>query len=347
MRLLSSIIIIAFTLIPLFVQRRTSFPFSLYQRITVNSKLQITAREPVQLCSSEHCNQCQAACPPYSILRSEHHRCEQSLPIATAIWPWDAYMHCVKDYCKPYFFQNACGLLPAHNNSNTLLDIDNQIKNTSSLIHSFAQKRERYFDSRVLNDSMRHYHRHALAKIRQSDTLFLKALSVRSRYNNLLNYTQSLAYRIIKQEVIRLRFEKDDFERHLKFWKRQNETLHLVMQTSPTAVKAARNSLYAEMRIFETDALLIKALRDGSYNKEEQLRFTIRLKERVRKELDTLRNQNALVEGEATFIHDAKLELYKLLLHIWNRISKQRASVNCGANVLTDAVTDAFKLENV
>lgn len=156
---------------------------------------------------------------------------------------------------------------------------------------------------------------------------------------------QSVDYRIIRQEVKRLRFENDDFARHVNFWKRHNETLALVTRTSPDALRDARNALYKEMQNYETDSLIIKSLRTGSYTKEKQARFTIRLRKKVKTQLEQLRTQNERVQREAQFIQEAQKELYHLLLNVWQDIRKRRIDVSCGRDVLSEAVTSAFKSE--
>ncbi|CAN8076275.1 unnamed protein product [Agarophyton chilense] len=190
---------------------------------------------------------------------------------------------------------------------------------------------------------MQSYHRDAMKRVRQCDRLFLDALSVRARYVRMSEYVDSVDFRVLKQEVVRLSFENDDFARHMRFWRRHNQTLHLVVATSPEAIKHARDALYSEMRAYETDALLIGALRNGSYTKEKQARFTIRLRGKVRKQLAALRKRNAMVQREALFINHARAELYTLLHSVWHRLVSHRTNLTCGPNVLSDAVTLTFK----
>ncbi|PXF43999.1 hypothetical protein BWQ96_06232 [Gracilariopsis chorda] len=254
-------------------------------------------------------------------------------------------MTCVHQQCTPYFFQHVCGLFKPQNSSSRLSQIDAQLDTISARIRKLIHKRQQYFKSRVVNSTLQQYYTRSMQQIRQCDKLFIRALTQRAHHFDLSEYMQSVDYRIIRQEVKRLRFENDDFARHLNFWKRHNQTLTLVTRTSPDALRDARDALYKEMKNYETDALIIKSLRTGSYTKEKQARFTIRLRKKISKQLERLRTQNERVLREAQFIQEARTELYHLLLSIWQDIRKRRLAISCGRDVLSETVTSAFKSE--
>lgn len=202
-----------------------------------------------------------------------------------------------------------------------------------------------YYGTIVKNSTMEEYSSRASALTRRCELLFENALRARAHYFDVVDYMGSVDYRIVKQEVTRLRFENEDLRRHLDFWQKQNGTLFLAAQTSPRGLEDARDALYRELKSYENDAVLMRLLKDTTLTKEERAQLIIKLKETLRSELQLLQDQRAHADKEAMFIETARREIFNLLRSVWKNIMADKLSVKCGTSALTDVVTDTFKSE--
>lgn len=157
----------------------------------------------------------------------------------------------------------------------------------------------------------------------------------------------SVHYRNVRQHVSRLIFENGDLRARVNYWQKQNDTLSFAVRTSPLALRNARNSILSEYQEYAADARLIDILKKVSLTKEEQATFIIRLKERVREQLNDLKTFNAHVKSEHVFMKQLGGEIFKMFSTLFRQMKERKVKVPCGSLALSSLVTDAIMSSTV
>lgn len=294
------------------------------------------------MCNIQSCNLCSSNCLPQSELLNNLNRCNKLAAVASKANASSNYVTCVTEPCVELNYQQACGLLRVDPSKDIIAQLDEAIKKKKSETAAMMEKKRKYVNERVKDEAMVPYYEKSLVKTAECKALFREALKNRAYYHKMSKYIQSLDYRRMIQEVTRLRFENEDLYRHLKFWKQQNETLFLAVRTSPRGLKDARDALRAEMLTYQADSTLISILRNSSLTKEDHVRLVVFLKEKVRHEIESIRDHKAHVRTEAAFIMEARREVYYLLRTIYSKMKMNRIDVKCGGDILGEMVSSTM-----
>lgn len=292
------------------------------------------------LCPTTSCKACHPVCPSFSSLTQQRNICKQSLPLLKKQNLDQAYLSCTLPSCLPTLYSKACGLLNLHNKAAPLAQIRLETSRIASQIQSVRAEKDALNRQTQLNQTLTHYYQQSLVKIEQCKRTFRHALAVRAYHTRLETQIESLPFRQQRIQVARLRSQNSDFKHHFHFWQLRIDSLKMLVYTSPASVRAARDSLYLQMRAYERDANYMRKLADQTLSKEQKAKVIINLKNHVRRQLQSVRTLNAHLIRENVFIRQARNDIYKLLINVWNTIKSR--PITCGSNVLTDALSQTI-----
>lgn len=301
---------------------------------------------PQGVCNTNECRTCTNACPSFQEQTHEKLDCSNKLAVARSKYISSATLDCKVDPCISRYLANACYLLPESSKPWT----QSYAVKARQLDQAFQSANEK---ARELNSgaahvaakqdpSRRSYYSRVTNMLITIQVLFSNALRTRSHFHRQRDYMASLHYRHVRQHVSRLLFENGDLRARVDYWRRRNDTLSFAVRTSPLALRKARDTLYNEYKSYAADAQLIDLLKKVSLTKEEQAVFIIRLKERVRAQLDELKTFNAHIKSEHVFMEELGTEIFKMFNTMFRQMRSNRANVPCGSLALTDMVTNVI-----